>query len=739
MISNKSNGTEGSQAWKSKAILQHIIVRKKRSGVAFLLLDSPGKLNFLTSEVIDELNLAITDVANDPDVKAMVVISGKADTFVTGADLHEIMRFSNQMDGLKLSRHGHKVFAALANFRKPTVAAINGVCLGGGLELVLCCDRRVATDAPMTVLGLPEVRHGLVPGFGGTQRLPQQIGIRNALEIILSGELVNAHRALEMNIVDKIVPADNLMQQAEQLALELLEIPLGERKIVAPELDAEKLSKLFSICERSVRIKTKGKYPAQMRVLEVMRTGLLEGIEAGIEAEKTTFAELAVSEVARNLIFLFFSRELAKQTAAIASRHSNIRLNAVSIVSWERDPESLTWERRLPAGTGPDNKGVHPTSSSDVYTIEAGKMPALPGNKLGDLAIAHGLGVSFIETNEHTHTALQTNPNILRADLIIESTIEDKDTKLKILSAMATVMKPDAVLVTVTSSLSIAELATSIPNNQNFIGIQLIHPIDQMPHAELISHPNTSKFALAQATKFISKIGKLSMSVQDSPGFLLNRILTVYLLQAARLAESGVPVTWLEQSAIDFGMPMGPFSVLDEIGLDLAQTVATVLSEKLGDRFKVPNSLSKALSAGIIGRENGCGAYVWHEDKKLELNIDLQTKVGFLISESSLPKEQSMKIAHAMILPMVDEASRCLEEKVVRRAREIDLCLVMGIGFPSFRGGLLRYADSIGIKQIIDEIQEIYIQTDPAHQISDYLKRLVQDNRGFYSRAMEQN
>jgi 3-hydroxyacyl-CoA dehydrogenase/enoyl-CoA hydratase/3-hydroxybutyryl-CoA epimerase len=695
MTSNKPGGTGFSPG---KAIPQHIIVRKKRSGVAFLLFDSPGKLNFLTSEVIDELNLAITDVANDKDVKAMVVISGKADTFVTGADLHEIMRFSNQMDGLKLSRHGHNVFAALADLKKPTVAAINGVCLGGGLELVLCCDRRIATDAPITVLGLPEVRHGLVPGLGGTQRLPRQIGIRNALEIILGGDLVDAHRAYDMKIVDQIVPSDNLMERAEQLAIELLDIPEEQRKIIAPLESAEKLSKLFFICARSVRIKTKGRYPAQLRVLDVIKTGLIEGFEAGTEAEITTFAELAVSDVARNLIFLFFSKELAKQTAKIASRNSNVRLNSVSIVTWERNP-----------------------------------------GKLANLGIASGLKVSLIETNEHTLRDTANNPNILNADLIIESASEDKDTKVKILSHLAKIMKPDAVLATVSSSHSISALAASIPNNQNFIGIQLIHPIDKMPLAELISHPNTSKFALAQATKFISKIGKLSMSVQDSPGYLLNRILTVYLLQAARMAESGVPVNWLEKSAINFGMPMGPFSVLDEIGLDLARTVATVLNEKLASRFKVPDSLSKALSAGMIGRESGCGTYVWHDDKKIEFNADLQTKLGFVISEKSLPPDQATTIAHAMILPMVDEASRCLDEKIVRHAREIDLCMVMGLGFPSFRGGLLRYADSIGIKQIIDEIQEIYIQTAPASQVSDYLKRLVQENRSFYSRAVEQN
>jgi 3-hydroxyacyl-CoA dehydrogenase / enoyl-CoA hydratase / 3-hydroxybutyryl-CoA epimerase len=672
--------------------MQHLIVRKIKSGVAFLFLDSPGKQNFLTSEVIEELALAITDIEDDPTVRTVVLISGKADTFVAGADLHEIMRFKDESDGLKLSRRGHEVFEMLAHSKKPSVAAINGMCVGGGLELVLCCDRRVATDSPNTVFGLPEVSHGLIPGLGGTQRLPRQIGIQKALALILGAEIVNASSALDLKIVDQVVSPDHLLQRAEKLALQLLEIPKDERKIVAPELAPEKLSKLFSICERSLRIKTKGRYPAQLQVLDVIRKGLEQGIEAGLEAEITTFAKLSVSETSRNLVFLFFTKELAKQCATIASRYSSNPIKTVAIVTQK---------------------------SSSV-------------KKLAEVIRANDLDGS-IQVIEHAQT-------LEAADLIIEaSTTTTKAIKLEILINIANAMKPNAVLATCTNSFSIEHLAKLIPKNENFIGMQFIHPIDQMPLVELIAHSKCSKHAVAQATSFTRKIKKLPQMVQDSPGFLLNRILTTYLQQAARLAESGTPVNWIEKSAIDFGMPIGPFAVLDEVGLDLAHTVATTLNEKLGDRFIVPRSLTKAINAGMIGRKSGCGTYIWQDDKKTSLNHSLKTDLGFDLSDLPLPAEQRKQLAAQMILPMVDEAARCLEEKVVRRAREIDLCLVLGIGFPSFRGGLLRYADSIGIKQIIADINEIYTQTAPASQISDYLKRLVEENRGFYTRAVEQN
>ncbi|MBI2812418.1 MAG: enoyl-CoA hydratase/isomerase family protein, partial [Candidatus Melainabacteria bacterium] len=624
---------------------QHLIIRKKKSGVAFLFLDSPGKQNFLTSDVFDELSEAIADIESDSEIKAVVIISGKGDTFVAGADLHEILKYKTEDDGERLSRRGNKIFSELAEIGKPTVAAINGLCVGGGLELALCCDRRIATSAPITVLGLPEVGHGLIPGLGGTQRLPRLIGATNAIELILSGDLLTAQEALDLQLVDLVESPDNLLKRSELLALELVELAPRERKKVALKLPPEDLHRLFALYQRSVRLRTKGRYPAQRLVLDVMKKGLLSGIDEGIEAEISTFSDLAVGAVARNLIFLFFSKELAKQLALKLTKTISEKQNQAQFVIFD------------------------------------------PANDL--------------------------------------KTVADS-------------LEPDDVLGVLTSTNSIGEITASIPNNANIVGLQFFHPVDQIRVVEIIPHANSSKYAQAQATKFILNSKRLPQIVRDSPGFLLNRIVYAYLQQAEKLAESGMPINWLEKAATDFGMPVGPFAALDEIGLSLALSVTKHLNAKVGERFSIPSSLSRALDASLEGRSTGCGTYIWQDDKKVSLNPDLQ-KLGFTISKDEPSLEQALKLADMMILPMVDEAARCLEEKVVRRAREIDLCIVLGIGFPAFRGGILKYADSLGIKQVIGEINEIYQQTAPTNRISDYLMRLESESRGFYSREMEQD
>ncbi|CAN5554527.1 hypothetical protein BH10CYA1_BH10CYA1_25370 [soil metagenome] len=646
MTSGQSEQKGAASTVKSGTNWRHLIIRKKKSGVAFLFLDSPGKQNFLTSDVFDELSEAIADIEADPEIKAVVLISGKGDTFVAGADLHEILKYKSVEDGEHLSRRGNKIFSDLAEISKPTVAAINGLCVGGGLELALCCDRRIATNAPITVLGLPEVGHGLIPGLGGTQRLPRLIGATNAIEFILSGDLLTANQALALQIVDLVESADDLLKRSESLALQLVEIGPRERKKVAQKLPIESLHRLFALYQRSVRLRTKGRYPAQRLVLDVMKKGLISGIDEGSEAEISTFSELAVGAVARNLIFLFFSKELAKQLAL-----------------------KLT------------------------QTI---------------------------------------NENQRQAEFVIFDPAND-------LASVATNLESDTVLGILTSTNLVGEITATIPNNANIVGLQFFHPVDQIRLVELIPHANSSKYAQAQATKFILNSKRLPQIVRDSPGFLLNRIVYAYLQQAARLAESGVPINWLEKSATDFGMPVGPFAALDEIGLSLALSITKYLNVKVGDRFSIPSSISKAIDAGIQGRLTGSGTYIWQDDKKVSLNPDLQKKLGFTISEDEPSLEQALKLADMMILPMVDEAARCLEEKVVRRAREIDLCIVLGIGFPAFRGGILKYADSLGIKEIIGEINEIYQQTAPTNRISDYLMRLEQECRGFYSREMEQD
>lgn len=655
MTREKSESKGAASKVESGASWQHLIIRKKKSGVAFLFFDSPGKQNFLTSEVFDELSEAIADIEADAEIKAVVLISGKGETFVAGADLHEILKYKTAEDGARLSRRGNSIFSLLENLSKPTVAAINGLCVGGGLELALCCDRRIATDAPITVLGLPEVGHGLIPGLGGTQRLPRLIGATNAIELILSGDLLSANQALESLVVDQVEQPDALLTKAESLALALLDGSAGSRKKLAQRLSAENIHRLFALYQRSVRLKTKGRYPAQRLVLDVMKKGLLSGVDEGIEAEIETFSELAVSAVARNLIFLFFSKELAKQLAI--------------------------------------------------------KLTQTIGDK---------------QNQNHTVGDKQK-----QAEFTVFDPSED-------LASVAEALHPDSVLGVLTSTKTIDEITASIPNRANIVGLQFFHPADQIRVVELIPHAQSSKYAQAQATKFILNSKKLPQIVRDTPGFLVNRIVYAYLQQAERLAKSGVPINWLEKAATDFGMPVGPFAALDEIGLSLALSVTTYLNAKIGDRFCIPAVLSKAIENGMQGRTTGCGAYIWEDDKRVSLNPDLQ-KLGYRTSEDEPSLDLALKLADMMILPMVDEAARCLDEKIVRRPREIDLCIVLGIGFPAFRGGILKYADSIGIKQIIGEINEIYQQTAPTNRISDYLMKLEKESRGFYSRETEQD
>jgi 3-hydroxyacyl-CoA dehydrogenase/enoyl-CoA hydratase/3-hydroxybutyryl-CoA epimerase len=299
-------------------------------------------------------------------------------------------------------------------------------------------------------------------------------------------------------------------------------------------------------------------------------------------------------------------------------------------------------------------------------------------------------------------------------------------------------LKPDAVLATNTSSLSVVQLSQSLARSNSFLGLHFFNPVDKMPLVEIVANPKTDKSATARATSFVLQLGKIPVTVKDSPGFLVNRILSCYLAEAARLAEERVPMNWLEEAAVDFGMPMGPMSVMDEVGMDVANMVAQSLHQAFGERLLPPQSLTDALNIGFIGRKSGRGVFIWQADKKTVFNPQLQNEpLNMVVLEEKASQEKCQELAEAMILPMVDEAARCLEEKVVRKAREIDLCMVMGLGFPPFRGGLLRYADSLGLDRVIERLRWLYSRRGPKRQVSDYLLRLAEQKRGFYSRNSE--
>jgi 3-hydroxyacyl-CoA dehydrogenase/enoyl-CoA hydratase/3-hydroxybutyryl-CoA epimerase len=735
----------------STTVRPNVLLRKRSSGLAFMILDAAGKHNLLSSHVMDEFADNIQQAKDDPEIKALAIISGKPDTFLSGADLHEIMKFTAAEQAEELSRKGQRIFNALANIGKPTVAAIHGVCLGGGLELVLCCNRRIATDSPITLIGLPETKLGFVPGLGGTQRLPRLVGIRNSLEIILTGDPVSARRAFELGVIDKLSTQDKLLDDAEKEALDLLKSgdwrsPDQIASKAAGELTPEKLKSLFAMAERSVRIRTRGNYPAQTQVLEVMKEGLHNGIEAGLDLEARTFATLSVSEVSKNLVFLFFTTEFARQSAvASASKEDTPQVKTVGVIGAGMMGSTIA---QLAAQNGFDvlfqsaQKERHEYLTQRAQEINARLLKANQDSQDGQQSGSGGNSGNSGSSAERAESkyigtvkAVVNDEEFAAADLIIEACAENAETKTEVFKRLCLVAKPDAVIASNTSSLSISAFKKSVSENVSLVGMHFFHPVDKMPLVEVIAPTGTNKAAIAQVTAFLSKLGKTPVTVKDSPCFLVNRLLYCYLVEAARIAAEKTPINWVEEAAIDFGMPMGPMALLDEVGLDVSNMVAKALEKAFGERMAAPPELDEAMRIGMIGKKTGRGIYSWDESgKKLGFDKRITENIGLVVTDTKVDKELAKKLTMRMILPMIDEAARCLEEKVVRRPREIDLCMVMGVGFPPFRGGLLRYADALGLDKVIEGLKELYSHS-PKRSISPYLIKLASENRGFYTRS----
>jgi 3-hydroxyacyl-CoA dehydrogenase/enoyl-CoA hydratase/3-hydroxybutyryl-CoA epimerase len=753
----------------STTVRPNVIIRKRSSGLAFMILDAAGKHNLLSSHVIDEFADNIQQAKNDPEIKALAIISGKSDTFLSGADLHEIMKFTAAEQAEELSRRGQRIFNTLANIGKPTVAAIHGVCLGGGLELVLCCNRRIATDSPITLIGLPETKLGFVPGLGGTQRLPRLVGVRNSLEIILTGDPVSAHRAFELGIIDKLSTQDKLLDDAEKEALDLLKSgdwrsPDEIASKAAGELTPEKMKSLFAMAERSVRIRTRGNYPAQTQVLEVMKEGLYNGIEAGLDLEAKTFANLSVSEVSKNLVFLFFTTEFARQSAvASASKEDTPQVKTIGIIgagmmgstiaqlaaqngfdvlfqSAQKERHEYLTQRaqeinaRLLKANQDAKSNQNPRSKQDANSNQnASSNQDTSANQQGK---SNQDNLDNVENkNIGTVKAVVNDEEFASADLIIEACAENVETKTEVFKRLCLVAAPEAVIASNTSSLSISAFKRSVPEKVSLVGMHFFHPVDKMPLVEVIAPAGTNKSAIAQVTAFLAKLGKTPVTVKDSPCFLVNRLLYCYLVEAARIAAEKTPINWVEEAAIDFGMPMGPMALLDEVGLDVSNMVAKALEQAFGERMAAPPELDEAMRIGMIGKKTGRGIYSWDESgKKLGFDKMITENIGLVVTDTKVDKELAKKLTMRMILPMIDEAARCLEEKVVRRPREIDLCMVLGMGFPPFRGGLLRYADALGLDKVIEGLNELYSHS-PKRTISPYLVKLASENRGFYARS----
>ncbi len=657
-------------------------IDRAADGVATLWFDCPGKVNVLGDATMKELRALVKEIAADNSIKALIIASSKPDTFVSGADLHELLGFESLEAAHGLAQEGQAVFCNLENLGKPTVTAIHGPCLGGGLEAALCTTRRVATNSPLTIIGLPEVRLGLIPGLGGTQRLPRLISVIDAIDFILDASPTSAEKALELGVIDEIVEGPSMLQErARALALELIADTAPARK-TKPAEDPEKLKKLFALMERSIKIRLKGHYPAPLKALDCIRLSQSAPLQEGLAKEAQHFSELAFGNTSRNLISFFFSQDFVTRSAArTAERAAKSPLKVLGIV-----------------GSG------------------------IMGTEISRAATANGLQIRLKTSSKAKEQSLKereaSNPDVVVSsdysvlkdcDIVLEAVIEDPKVKEEVLSEIEKHVRPDCVIATNTSAIELIELGQSLKDPKRFVGMHFFYPVDKMQLVEVASHPSTSSETTARALGLATTMQKTPINVKDSTGFIVNRLLTSHLLEASRLADSGVPINWIEDAAVQFGLPMGPFTLVDELGIMLCITVAKELYESFGERFLPPKIMIDSDAAGITGKSPDNGVYVWDASgRKGDFNPKFINLHNLVISKEKPDQATIQLLQDRMLLPMIDEAARCLEDKVVRKARELDLAMVVGAGFPAFRGGPLRFADQTGIAELIERLQKVY-------------------------------
>lgn len=645
---------------------KHFRLEVDHDGIAWITFDSPkSSANVWNEETLREFNHLLETIEHDTRAKALVLRSAKERIFVAGADIKAI-RSLPQARVNDLIWLGQAVFDRLARLQIPKVAAIHGACMGGGFEVTLCCDWRIASDDASTKIGLPETQLGILPAWGGSTRLSRLIGLRKALDLITTGKLLNASAAKKAGLVSHVVPVERL----EMLARRLVR---GKRPARRFRLENLFSSIIGRMARRKVLQKTRGLYPSVTKAVEVVCHAVRGEVENGLLMERNAVDELLKGPNAARLIDLFFKREEAGKRPVSDGTVMPI-LDATVI------------------GAGVMGSGIaHTIASRGVRVL----MTDVSNDSLArGLERIHGLvsdatrrrlvtqvqGRDTLDRISTTHVKVPLN----RHHLIIEAATENMELKKKIFADLATRVSDDTILATNTSALSIAELARSVPHPERVIGLHFFNPVHSMPLVEIITLPETSPDVLATAVSFVQKLGKTPVVVKDSPGFLVNRILVPYLMEAVRLHQSGVSVKDIDDAMLEFGMPMGPMRLLDEIGLDVAAHVARTLATAFPDRFPNSDALDKMVSAGHLGKKSGEGFYKYKNGKEITP-----------ATHADLPKHESIQTKLALLISQ--EAMRCLKEGIARNADDIDLAMVLGTGYPPFRGGPVTFARDTGI------------------------------------------
>ncbi len=691
-------------------------------GIAIITMDVAGEpLNTLKAEFAPALHALLDTLTAQHGLRGVVISSSKPDCFVAGADISMIDACVDAAAAVALSQSAQQLFRRLASLKVPVVAAIDGACLGGGLELALACHYRVCSDNPKTRLGLPEVQLGLLPGAGGTQRLPRLIGAMKALDLLLTGRQLQGREALKLGLVDEVVAAPILLQAA--IALIGRGLPKERRRrrrnLLEWLLEATHPGRqlLFSRIRRRLLAKTGGNYPAPPRIVDAVERGLGISNRDGFAFEAQTFGELAMTRESQALRQLFFASNALKKAPLVAA-------------------EPLPLARVAVLGGGLMGAGIALVTASQAQlpvrikeVNEQGAARALayiwqrikPRFDKGRLSRGE-----FDRLRSRIGTSCSYR-GFAGTDLVIEAVFEQLAVKRQMVAEIAEQL-PGAIFASNTSSLPIAQIADGAATPERIIGLHYFSPVEKMPLVEVIPHAGTAAEVVATVVELARRQGKTPIVVKDSAGFYVNRILAPYLAEAGRLLAEGEPLERIDRLLSGYGFPVGPFALLDEVGLDIASHITPVLVEAFGERFAPPAIFAQLLAAGRKGRKAGLGFYRYpakgHKrgDERLYKLLALQPKARLADEE----------IIERPLLLMLNEAVRCLDEGVVACARDADLGAVFGIGFPPFIGGPLRELERRGLLAVVARLDELAQRYGERFTPCAGLRQRAEAATGFY-------
>ena len=694
------------------------------NGIAHIVMDVKGdSMNTLKAEFSEDMATLLAEIKANSRIKGLVLISGKADSFVAGADVNMIAGCKSNDEATALSRKAQMMFCKLENLELPLVAAINGACLGGGLELAMACHARVCTDNDKTSLGLPEVQLGLLPGGGGTQRLPLLVGLQKSLDMMLTGKVLRAKQALKAGLVDEVVSSTILISAAEKLALSIV-----NKTKLAPVFKARKKKQatwyqnpiyyvlektiagrnlVFSKAKKTVLAKTHGNYPAPLKIIDCIYTGIELSSAQGYQIEADHFGDLVMSPESAQLRRLFFATTEMKGEQGVANVMPN-SINHIAVL-----------------GGGLMGGGIAFISATKAKSSVRIKDISHQGISSA-LNYSYRLLIKKVKRRFMSHHEMQSQLSLItgttdysgfkKIDLVIEAVFEDLALKQQMVNDIEQNTSTDTIFASNTSSLPINKIAEKAQRPENVIGLHYFSPVDKMPLAEIIAHDKTSEQTISTTVAYAKKQGKTPIVVKDKAGFYVNRILAPYINEAAILLLAGESIDKIDKALTNFGFPIGPMQLLDEVGIDIGAKIGPILQAELGERFAPPKAFERLISDGRLGKKVGKGFYLYGNKQNIFTRIIAPVFARFnkkkrvdqsiysllsITPSGNLPENDIVKRCTYM---MLNEAVRCLDEGIIRSKRDGDIGAIFGIGFPPFLGGPFSYLAILGPRVVVEQL-----------------------------------